>query len=54
MKSPVYYLSQNDVVYVEPNKQGIKETSVGASTTVVVAILTTLFTSAVIIATRSN
>jgi polysaccharide export outer membrane protein len=54
MKSPVYYLSQNDVVYVEPNKQGIKETSVGASTTVIVAVLTTLFTSAVLIATRAT
>ena len=30
--SPVYYLSQNDVVYVEPNKTRAKDSSIGAST----------------------
>lgn len=53
-KSPVYYLTQNDVVYVEPNSAGIKETSVGASTTVIVTIFSTLITSAVLLITRTN
>jgi polysaccharide export outer membrane protein len=53
MKSPVYYLSQNDVVYVEPNKQGIRDTSVGASTAITVSILTSILTSAVFILTRN-
>ena len=37
--SPVYYLTQNDVVYVEPNSAGIKETSVGPSTTITITII---------------
>ncbi|MCO5723340.1 polysaccharide biosynthesis/export family protein [Robiginitalea marina] len=52
VKSPVFYLTQNDVVYVEPNKVGIRETSVGASTAITVSILTSLLTSAVFILTR--
>jgi polysaccharide export outer membrane protein len=52
VKSPVFYLTQNDVVYVEPNKVGIRETSVGASTAITVSILTSLITSAVFILTR--
>ena len=53
MKSPVFYLSQNDVVYVEPNQQGIRDTSVGASTAITVSILTSILTSAVFILTRN-
>jgi polysaccharide export outer membrane protein len=52
--SPVYYLTQNDVVYVEPNSAGIKETSVGPSTTITITILSTLITSAVLLITRLN
>jgi polysaccharide export outer membrane protein len=52
--SPVYYLTQNDVVYVEPNSAGIKETSVGPSTTITITILSTLITSAVFLITRLN
>jgi polysaccharide export outer membrane protein len=53
-RSPVYYLTQNDVVYVEPNSAGIKETSVGPSTTITITILSTLITSAVLLITRRN
>ena len=35
--SPVYYLSQNDVVYVEPNKTQAKQSSIGASTGVILS-----------------
>jgi polysaccharide export outer membrane protein len=52
-RSPVYYLTQNDVIYVEPNSAGIKETSVGPSTTITITILSTLITSAVLLITRS-
>ena len=38
IKSPVYYLTQNDVVYVEPNKAGIKETGISNATTLTVTI----------------
>ncbi len=51
-RSPVYYLTQNDVVYVEPNSTGIKETSLGTSTSITITILSTLITSAVLLITR--
>lgn len=52
--SAVYYLTQNDVVYVEPNSAGINETSIGPSTTITITILSTLITSAVLLLTRVN
>lgn len=33
MKSPVYYLKQNDVVYVEPNKAKAQNSEIGSMTT---------------------
>lgn len=53
-KSPVYYLTQNDVVYVEPNKSGIKETSLDARASIAVSIASLLITSTVLLITRSN
>ena len=53
LKSPVYYLTQNDVVYVEPNKSGIKETSLDASTSITVSIASLLITSTVLLITRN-
>lgn len=50
--SPVYYLTQNDVVYVEPNKQGINETSIGASTALTFSVISLLITSTLLIITR--
>ncbi len=35
--SPVYYLSQNDVVYVEPNKTRAKNSAIGAQTGVLLS-----------------
>ena len=37
--SPVYYLSQNDVVYVEPNKTRARNSAIGAQTGVVLTSL---------------
>ena len=37
--SPVYYLSQNDVVYVEPNKTRAKNSAIGAQTGVILSAL---------------
>ncbi|WP_282163155.1 polysaccharide biosynthesis/export family protein [Ulvibacterium marinum] len=53
VKSPVYYLTQNDVVYVEPNKSGIKETSLDARAPIYVSIASVLITSTVILLTRN-
>lgn len=53
VKSPVYYLTQNDVVYVEPNKSGIKETSLDARSSIYVSIASVLITSTVLLLTRN-
>lgn len=53
IKSPVYYLTQNDVVYVEPNKSGIKETSLDARASIYVSIASVLITSTVLLLTRN-
>ena len=38
-KSPVYYLTQNDVVYVEPNKSGIKATTLDQRTSIAITLI---------------
>jgi polysaccharide export outer membrane protein len=53
MKSPVYYLTQNDVVYVEPNKSAITSSSLDNRTTIAVSIISTLITSTILFITRS-
>ena len=52
-KSPVYYLTQNDVVYVEPNKAGIKATTIDQRTSIAVSLFSLLVTTAVILITRN-
>ena len=54
-KSPVYYLSQNDVVYIEPNKRGISASALDTNTKASIAttIISVLITSAVILVTRN-
>tara|TARA_R110000868_G_scaffold76800_2_gene220587 strand:- start:5563 stop:6333 length:771 start_codon:yes stop_codon:yes gene_type:complete len=39
-KNPVYYLTQNDVVYVEPNKSAIKTSSLDSRTTIAISLIT--------------
>jgi len=52
-KSPVYYLTQNDVVYVEPNKQGMKESALDPRMPIYLTIFSVLVTSTVVILTRN-
>lgn len=52
--SPVYYLSQNDVVYVEPNKTKAKASSIGASTGVIFQTLGLLLSTTALILTIIN
>ena len=52
IKSPVYYLTQNDVVYVEPNESGIKETSIDARAGIYVSLISVLITATSIFLTR--
>ena len=52
VKSPVYYLTQNDVVYVEPNKSAIRSSTINANTNVAISIASLLITSSIILLTR--
>ncbi len=52
VNSPVYYLSQNDVVYVEPNEARIKSSSFNPNTAVVISAVSTLATIAAIFIVR--
>lgn len=40
--SPVYYLSQNDVIYIEPNNSRIKSSTVGPNTSTTLGVISTL------------
>ncbi len=40
--SPYYYLSQNDVIYVEPNKAQINSSVVGANTSIIFSAISSL------------
>ncbi|MCD6543305.1 MAG: polysaccharide biosynthesis/export family protein [Flavobacteriaceae bacterium] len=53
-ESPVYYLAQNDVVYVEPNKTAARGSKIGASTGVIIASIGILISVATLIVTITN
>ncbi|WP_276166296.1 polysaccharide biosynthesis/export family protein [Zobellia alginiliquefaciens] len=53
LSSPVYYLTQNDVVYVEPNKSAINASSFDSRVTVAISIASLLITSTVLLITRN-
>ncbi|CDS93804.1 BexD/CtrA/VexA family polysaccharide export protein [Sphingobacterium sp. PM2-P1-29] len=44
LNSPYYYLAQNDVIYVEPNKAQINNSKLGANTNVIISIASLLIT----------
>lgn len=44
INSPFYYLSQNDLVYVEPNKTRINSSTIGPNTTVIISAVSLLIT----------
>ena len=53
LNSPVYYLTQNDVVYVEQNKSAVASSSLDTRANLTVTIISTLITSAIILITRN-
>ncbi|AWX45814.1 hypothetical protein HME9304_02844 [Flagellimonas maritima] len=53
MKSPVYYLTQNDVVYVEPNNSAVSSSSLDSRVTIAISIVSLLVTTSVILITRN-
>lgn len=52
INSPFYYLAQNDVVYVEPNKAKINGAAVGPNTGVIISITSLFITLITFIATN--
>ncbi len=44
LNSPYYYLAQNDVIYVEPNKSQINNSKLGSNTNVIISIAGLLIT----------
>ncbi len=53
MKSSVYYLTQNDVVYVEPNKSAVTSSNLDNRASIAVSIASVLITSTVLLITRN-
>lgn len=51
--SPFYYLAQNDVVYVEPNKVRINGAAVGANTGVIISVTSLIITLITLIVTAN-
>lgn len=54
INSPFYYLAQNDVVYVEPNKVRINGAAVGANTGVIISITSIVITLITLIVSTSK
>jgi polysaccharide export outer membrane protein len=50
INSPFYYLAQNDVVYVEPNKVRINGAAVGSNTGVIISVTSIIITLVTLIA----
>lgn len=44
LNSPYYYLVQNDIVYVEPNKAQINNSKLGANTNIIISIASLVIT----------
>jgi polysaccharide export outer membrane protein len=53
MDSPVYYLTQNDVIYVEPNQSAITSSQLDNRAQIGISIFSILITSALILLTRN-
>jgi polysaccharide export outer membrane protein len=53
LNSPVYYLTQNDVVYVEPNNSAIKTSNLDNRAGIAVSIASLLITSTILLITRN-
>jgi polysaccharide export outer membrane protein len=51
--SPVYYLTQNDVVYIEPNKSAISASYLDSRAGLIFSIFSLMITTTVILITRS-
>ncbi|MCK0147038.1 polysaccharide biosynthesis/export family protein [Arenibacter sp. F26102] len=53
MNSPVYYLTQNDVVYVEPNQSAVTSSSLDNRAGIAISLASILITSTIYFITRN-
>lgn len=53
LNSPVYYLTQNDVIYVEPNNSAVKTSNLDNRASIAVSIASLLITSSILLITRN-
>ncbi|THV58115.1 polysaccharide export protein [Flagellimonas alvinocaridis] len=53
LNSPVYYLTQNDIVYIEPNQSAVTSSTLDNRAGIAVSIASLLITSTVLILTRN-
>lgn len=53
LNSPVYYLTQNDVVYVEPNQSAVTQSALDNRAGLAVSIASLLITTTIILITRN-
>ena len=54
VSSPYFYLSQNDMIYVEPNKAKASSSAIGASTTLIFTVISTLVSIASFVVVLTN
>ena len=47
--SPIYYLSQNDMIYIEPNNSRIKSSTVGPNTSATLGVISALLTAVALV-----
>ena len=47
--SPMYYLTQNDVIYVQPNNSRIKGSTIGPTTSATLTAVSILITAAALV-----
>ena len=52
MDSEYYYLNQNDIVYVEPNKTRINSSAVGPNVTTIISAISVLIAVAALVIRR--
>lgn len=53
LNSPVYYLTQNDVVYVEPNNSAVTQSTLDSRAGLAISIASLLITTTIILITRN-
>lgn len=54
INSDFYYLKQNDIIYVEPNKVAVNSSAVGPNISIYLSAISLLLTTVAIILTNSN